>query len=133
MDDILFQLDLIWSIFLQYMSKMNECKEDKEILVRLWSVQYYWKNVLNASFEIGEINECDFFKDDMKTCIDDIVFIHNQWIMCMSQLSKEELHSIKLCRWPFDNRSFFSLALWVNIEFMKYVSEIGLLHEKNSG
>ena len=51
----------------------------------------------------------------------------------MTSLSNDELHSTKYCKWPFDNRSFYSLALWVNLELMKYVSEIGMIYEKNSG
>ena len=131
MDDILFQLDLCWSMYLHCVSNMDDY--DDEIMYRLWSIQYYWKNVLNASFHVDNVNDQYFFSQNIKHTLEDIVVIHNQWIKCISRLSEDELHSTKLCKWPFDNRSFFSLALWVNLELMKYVSEIGMINEKNSG
>ncbi len=128
MDDILFQLDLCWEMYLKYVSNVDDY--DNDILYRLWSIQFYWKNVLNASFHVGDINEQCFFSNNIKQTLEDITMIHNQWIVCISKLSEDELHSTKLCKWPFNNRSFFSLALWVNLELMKYVSEIGMINEK---
>lgn len=133
MNDILFQLDLAWTSFMQNISDLDSHNCDRSILLRLWSIQFYWKSVLCASFERDCINKYKFFEGDCVSVIKDIISIHDEWITNMKMLSTEELHSIKYCKWPFDNRSFFSLSLWVNIELMKYVSEIGMLKEKNSG
>lgn len=132
MDDILFQLDLIWEIFLKNVSNISYDMNNRGILLRLWSIQFFFKSVFNASFKNSE-NDYQFFKDDMKATVDDIVDIHDQWIKNINILTKEELHSTKYCKWPFDNRSFFSLALWVNLELAKYVYEIEFIQEKNSG
>ena len=128
MDDILFQLELAWSLYEGYVSTIEYENVERTILIRLWSIQFFWKSVLNASFGNGE--QYVFFADDIKTLRDDIQSIHNSWIECMNMLSKEELYSTKYCKWPFDNRSFYSLALWVNLELMKYAVEIGMIKEK---
>lgn len=38
---------------------------------------------------------------------------------------RNELCSSEPCRWPFEGKSMDSLALWVNMEFMKNAAEIG--------
>ena len=70
--------------------------------------------------------------------ISELSILHDEWIKYIKNLSNAELQSIKLCRWPFNDKSFFSLTLWVNNELMKDVSEIGAGRylygiEKNSG
>ena len=133
MNDILFQLDLIWTSFMQNISDLDEHSCDRSILIRLWSIQFYLKSVLYASFKKGHINEYKFFSYGCCDVLKDIMSLHEEWITCIKMLSIEELHSTKYCKWPFDNRSFFSLALWVNVELMKHVTEISMLKEKNSG
>lgn len=33
--------------------------------------------------------------------------------------------SSEFCKWPFEGQTMYSLALWLNVEFMKNVAEIG--------
>ena len=40
-------------------------------------------------------------------------------------LDENELCSSEPCRWHFEGKSMDSLALWVNMEFMKNAAEIG--------
>lgn len=40
-------------------------------------------------------------------------------------LDENELHFGELCRWPFEGKSMYSLALWGNMEFMKNAAEVG--------
>ena len=170
MDDILFQLDLCWNLFLHYMDGVTDeeaiwCKGDRGLSVKyidgkfiadlndsddysigpssiawnLWHIKYTWSNVINACFKDGDILKDDiFYSGSVETMISELNSLHDEWIKYIKNLSNAELQSIKLCRWPFNDKSFFSLTLWVNNELMKDVSEISVGRylygiEKNSG
>ena len=45
--------------------------------------------------------------------------------MKIESLSDEELYSEEMCKWPFEGQNMYSLILWLNVEFMKNVAEIG--------
>ena len=84
------------------------------------------------------LNDDVYYSGSVKASIKDIEILYEEWIKCIENLSHEELQSIKLCKWPFNDKSFFSLTLWVNSEIMKDVAEIGVKRnlykiEKNSG
>lgn len=51
--------------------------------------------------------------------------MHKEWIEFVEALSDEELNSEKMCKWPFEGQTMYSLILWLNVEFMKNVAEIG--------
>jgi hypothetical protein len=40
-------------------------------------------------------------------------------------MTNEQFLSKKYAKWPFDNRNFADIALWLNGEFMKNTAEIG--------
>ena len=109
------------------------------IATNLWHIKYVWSNVINASFKDGKVLEDDmFYSGSVKASIKDIMCLHDEWIKNLQGLTMEDLQSVRLCNWPINNQSFFSLALWVNSEFMKDVAEIGVKRylygiEKNSG
>lgn len=92
----------------------------------MWHIIYWWEMVLNYSF-----GDCSLGKENIewpgsvKQAIDKIDSLHNQWIKFLSNLTLEQLQSKQYTKWPFSNRSFYDLALWINIELMKNVSEIG--------
>lgn len=61
----------------------------------------------------------------MKLAIDEIGKCHREWIKFVETLSEQELCSDKMCKWPFEGQNMYSLMLWLNVEFMKNVAEIG--------
>ena len=52
---------------------------------------------------------------------------HEDWRAILVTISEEEFISKNRTKWPFDNRSFYELAAWLNLELMKNASEIGMV------
>ena len=55
--------------------------------------------------------------------IQEIEMCHNEWISFIESLDERQLQSGELCKWPFEGQNMYSLALWLNAEFMKNVAE----------
>jgi hypothetical protein len=92
----------------------------------LWHIMYWWKTVMNTSFGNGTLQKEDvIWPGSVEKAITEITELHDEWIQHISHMNEEELNSEKLCKWPFADQSFYSLALWLNVELMKNVAEIG--------
>lgn len=97
-NDILFQLNIVWQLFLYHCNNLNEREA-------MWCKTEHGLQIRNA---------------DNKWTVD--------WLESeafIESLDEKELQSGELCRWPFEGQSMCSLALWLNAEFMKNVAEIG--------
>lgn len=157
MQDILFQLDISWQLFLYHVKQLTDeeafwCKTAEGLQIRknkeqwipdwpdteeykigpssiawiLWHMLYWWKIVINSSFGDGSLQKEDVaWPGNVDNAIEEIVKLHDEWVQHISSMSEEELQSTKLCKWPFTDRSFYSLALWLNVELMKNAAEIG--------
>ena len=92
----------------------------------MWHIIYWWKKVLSASKENKIITKEDvIWPGNVKLAIDEIGKCHREWIKFVETLSEQELCSDKMCKWPFEGQNMYSLMLWLNVEFMKNVAEIG--------
>ncbi|WP_138263451.1 DinB family protein [[Clostridium] hylemonae] len=92
----------------------------------MWHIMYWWKNVLSASKNNKILAKKDvIWPGSVNSAIDEIRKCHEDWIEFVEALSDEELCSEKMCKWPFEGQNMYSLILWLNVEFMKNVAEIG--------
>ncbi len=92
----------------------------------MWHIMYWWKKVLSMSKDNKTIEKEDIiWPGSVDLAIDEIGRCHRDWIAFVESLSDEDLCSDKMCKWPFEGQSMYSLILWLNVEFMKNVSEIG--------
>lgn len=92
----------------------------------MWHIIYWWKKVLSASKENKIITKEDvIWPGSVKLAIDEIGKCHREWIKFVETLSEQELCSDKMCKWLFEGQNMYSLMLWLNVEFMKNVAEIG--------
>ncbi|MCU6733663.1 DinB family protein [Diplocloster agilis] len=92
----------------------------------MWHIIYWWKNVLRASKNKKTMAKEDvIWPGSVELAIDEIRKCHKEWIEFVEALSDEELNSEKMCKWPFEGQTMYSLILWLNVEFMKNVAEIG--------
>lgn len=92
----------------------------------MWHIIYWWKKVLYASKENKIIAREDvIWPGSVELAIDEIRKCHREWIEFVESLSEDELCSNKMCKWPFEGQNMYSLTLWLNVEFMKNVAEIG--------
>lgn len=93
----------------------------------LWHILYWWQSVISASFYNRVL-----IKEDVKwpgtvnEALDEIKKCHEIWIKEISSMNDNELEMTDKCKWPFENESFKKLCMWLNIELMKNVSEIGM-------
>jgi len=51
--------------------------------------------------------------------------LREEWEKSVEGLSEAELLSSKRTHWPFEDRPFYEVAAWLNLELMKNASEIG--------
>lgn len=82
--------------------------------------------VLDYSFGDGSLKKEDIeWPGSVKRAVEKIDSLHSRWIKVLSNLTLEQLQSKQYTKWPFSKRCFYDLALWINTELMKNVSEIG--------
>ncbi len=92
----------------------------------LWHILYWWRTVMDHSFGNGTLQKEDVvWPGSTEKAVAEITSLHDVWVQHISHMSKEKLQSTELCKWPFEGQSFYDLALWLNVEFMKNVTEIG--------
>lgn len=92
----------------------------------MWHIIYWWEVVLDYSFGDGSLRKEDIeWPGSVKQAVEKIDSLHSRWIKVLSNLTLEQLQSKQYTKWPFSNRCFYDLALWINTELMKNVSEIG--------
>ena len=92
----------------------------------MWHILYWWKTTLSASKENRIIKKEDIkWPGSVEMVIQEIEMCHNEWISFIESLDERQLQSDELCKWPFEGQNMYSLALWLNAEFMKNVAEIG--------
>ena len=92
----------------------------------MWHILYWWRTAITASKEkhIPEKEEIKW-PGSVAAAVCEIRDCHDAWVSFLKSLDENELRSGELCRWPFEGKSMYSLALWVNMEFMKNAAEIG--------
>ncbi len=92
----------------------------------LWHILYWWKNALSTAMggRVLDRNEI-LWPGNSAAAIREIRDCHDKWVDFLLSLEEAEFQSDRLCRWPFEGRSFAEVALWLNMEFMKNTAEIG--------
>lgn len=92
----------------------------------MWHIMYWWKNTLSASKENIILEKEDIiWPGSVDLAINEISECRREWVEFVESLSEEELRSDQMCKWPFEGQNMYSLILWLNVEFMKNVAEIG--------
>lgn len=92
----------------------------------LWHMMYWWKGTLSASKE-NQILEREevIWPGSVALAIQELKGCYDDWAAFLGAMTEQEFRSGELCRWPFEGKSMYALALWLNAELMKNVAEIG--------
>jgi hypothetical protein len=91
-----------------------------------WHIIFWWSMVFDYSFGKGIISREDVhWPGNMVAVREKIEQLHDDWENILITFPEEELLSCEKTKWPFENRSFYDLASWLNLELMKNASEIG--------
>ena len=51
--------------------------------------------------------------------------LHDRWKTVLETMSDEDFISHTRTKWPFEDKPFYELAAWLNLELIKNASEIG--------
>lgn len=91
-----------------------------------WHIIFWWSMVFDYSFGNRLLTrENVHWPGNMILVRGKIEQFRDDWRNILATMSDEELLSCEQTRWPFENRPFYELVAWLNLELMKNVSEIG--------
>jgi hypothetical protein len=91
-----------------------------------WHINFWWSMVFDYSFGNGVLMREDIhWPGSMAAVREKIIHLRDEWRTVLTTLSEEELLSCKRTKWPFEDRPFYELAAWLNLELMKNAAEIG--------
>lgn len=92
----------------------------------LWHIDFWWSMALDYNFGNGRLTmeEIDWPRD-VSTAFSHLADLKSQWVKCIAEMSEEEFARSKVGQWPLQNKPFYELAGWLNLELMKNAAEIG--------
>lgn len=92
----------------------------------MWHIIYWWTTALDYNFGNGTLEKEDiFWPGSIEEAKAKITLLHDEWISKLNELSDADYQSKQHSKWPFTDRAFVDIALWLNGELMKNASEIG--------
>ncbi|MGI5917373.1 MAG: DinB family protein [Anaerolineae bacterium] len=91
-----------------------------------WHIIFWWSMVFDHSFGHGTLSREDVrWPGSMAAVRERIERLYDDWKEILTTLPDKELLSCERTRWPFQDRPFYELAAWLNLELMKNAAEIG--------
>ncbi|HYE81767.1 MAG TPA: DinB family protein [Clostridia bacterium] len=91
-----------------------------------WHITFWWSMVFDYAFGNGTLTrEAINWPGSVTAAREKIIQLHDEWKTKLETLPDEELFSGKRTKWPFEDRPFYELAAWLNLELMKNAAEIG--------
>ncbi len=91
-----------------------------------WHIIFWWSMVFDYSFGSGILNQENIHWPGNTAAVKEkIAQLHDEWKTMLTTLSDEELLSCERTKWPFEDKPFYKLAAWLNLELMKNAAEIG--------
>lgn len=156
-ENILFQLDMCWQLYIYHIENLEETealwafspeslqvrRQDDEwctdwpesesydigpssIAWIMWHIIYWWTTALDYNFGNGTLKKEDIlWPGSVEEAKAKIELLHDEWVSKLNELSDTDYQSRQHSKWPFTDRAFVDIALWLNGELMKNVSEIG--------
>ncbi len=156
-ENILFQLEMCWQLYLYHMDKLEEAEAlwafsptglqvrkqehgwsidwpetesyeigPSSIAWTMWHIIYWWSTAFDYNFEDGVLKKEDIpWPGSVEKAKATISLLHDKWVAKLNDLPDADYQSEQYAKWPFVDRSFADIALWLNAELMKNASEIG--------
>ncbi|WP_419823054.1 DinB family protein [Anoxybacterium hadale] len=91
-----------------------------------WHILFWWSMVFDYSFGSGTLTkEAVTWPGSAQAVKGEIELMEDKWRSLLTTLTDEELKDSSRTKWPFENRPFYELAAWLNLELMKNAAEIG--------
>lgn len=91
-----------------------------------WHITFWWSMVLDYSIGNGTLTREEVqWPGNITAVREKINNLRDEWNTLLGEISADKLLSCKRTRWPFEDKPFYELAAWLNLELMKNASEIG--------
>ncbi|MFT9848771.1 DinB family protein [Aneurinibacillus sp. REN35] len=91
-----------------------------------WHITFWWSMVFDHSFGNGTLTrENIHWPGNSKAVREKMIQLRDEWKAALATLPDDELLSCKRTKWPFEDKTFYELAAWLNLELMKNAAEIG--------
>lgn len=92
----------------------------------LWHIIYWWSTALNHNFGDGSLTKDDvIWPGSVSMAKAKIQELYTEWKSIINSMDENDFAGGKHARWPFENKDFSDIALWLNAELMKNAAEIG--------
>lgn len=92
----------------------------------LWHIIFWWSMVFDYSFGQGEQSrETIYWPGGAESAKQKILELHDKWRVLLETMPAEDFLSTAKTKWPFQDKPFYQLAAWLNLELIKNASEIG--------
>jgi hypothetical protein len=91
-----------------------------------WHIGFWWSMTLNHSFGDGSLRrEKVEWPGTASRVRAWLRGLHTEWVDSLGSLPDEDFASDHRSRWPFSDRPFREVCLWLNLELMKNAAELG--------
>lgn len=91
-----------------------------------WHILFWWSKVFDSSFGDGNLTKEEVkWPGSAKEVKREIEILHNKWDALLKTITEAEMLGTEKTKWPFEDRPFYELASWLNLELMKNAAEIG--------
>lgn len=91
-----------------------------------WHIIFWWSMTMDYSFRNGTLTKEDVQWPGSITAVKErINNLRDEWKESVAGMSGRELLRSNRTHWPLENRPFYEVAAWLNLELMKNASEIG--------
>lgn len=92
----------------------------------LWHITFWWSMVFDYSFGQGQQNhETVYWPGSIELSKQKIIEFHDKWRTLLETMPSADFLSTAKTKWPFQDKPFYQLAAWLNLELIKNISEIG--------
>ncbi len=132
---LIFQFDISWQLLDYHLTNL----ETEEVLwkptaesLHVNHLEGVWKADWpeTESYEMGPASIAwtswhIIFWWAMEAVKNTIKNLHDQWRSILETTPAEELTTTAYTKWPFEDKPFYELAGWLNLELMKNAAEIG--------
>ena len=117
--EILFQLDIAWQLFQYHCNGLSEAEA-------MWCKTKYGLQIRGTGNEWKiDWPETETYSIGPSSIAWTMWHILYWWKTTLSASKENRIIKKEDIKWPFEGQNMYSLALWLNAEFMKNVAEIG--------
>lgn len=92
----------------------------------LWHIDFWWSMALSHNFGSGRLTVEDIdWPSDIETAHEHLRNLKKRWVKHLSEMTEADFAEINPKQWPLQDKPFYEIAAWLDLELMKNAAEIG--------